>query len=77
VLLAGAKQTLELPTPEGSMNQQRYATFVVTLLLDEHGEVRRTKITHVQTGAEEVWAGWAEERLLIFIVTHRDRSLPE
>jgi hypothetical protein len=58
------------------MNEQRYGTFVVELLLDEHQEVRRTRVVHIQTGSEERWAGWDEERLLRFIVTHGELSLP-
>lgn len=49
------------------MNQYSYATFVVELLMDERGEVRRTRITHVQTATEQQWAGWDEERLLAFL----------
>jgi hypothetical protein len=59
------------------MNPQHYSTFVVEFLLDEHREVRRTRVVHVQTGSEERWAGWDEERLLRFIMTHDDLSLPE
>lgn len=59
------------------MNQQHYGTFVVEFLLDEHQEVRRTRVVHIQTGSEERWAGWDEERLLRFIVTHGDLSLPQ
>jgi hypothetical protein len=58
------------------MERQQYATFVLELLFDEHREVRRTRVVHVQTGAEERWAGSDEERLLRFIVTHSDLSLP-
>lgn len=46
------------------MDRASYATFVVELLLDEHGDVRRTRTVHVQTGAEQSWPGWDEQRLI-------------
>jgi hypothetical protein len=49
---------------------QHYETFVVELLMDERGEVRRTRVTYVPTGAEERWAGWDGMRLLRFILAH-------
>lgn len=52
--------------PSGS---QPYATFVVELLLDQHRDVRRTRVAHVQTGAHETWVGWDERSLLSFVVT--------
>jgi uncharacterized protein (DUF2461 family) len=59
------------------VDQRPYETFVVELLVNERRrEVRRTRVVHVQTGAEERWAGWDEERLLRFFVTHGDLSLP-
>lgn len=50
-----------------SDNGQHYATFRLELLLDPRNEVRRTRVSHVQSGAEENWAGWAAERLLRFV----------
>jgi hypothetical protein len=47
------------------VDQQPYETFVVELLVDEQRAVRRTRVAHVQTGAEERWAGWDDERLLV------------
>jgi hypothetical protein len=44
--------------------------------MDERGEVRRTRITHVQTATEQQWAGWDEERLLAFLV-HATRPSSE
>jgi Helix-hairpin-helix domain len=48
--------------------RQHYATFTVELLLDEMNDVRRTRATHVQGGAEGAWAGWQAERLVDFFV---------
>jgi hypothetical protein len=50
-------------------NTQSYATFVVELLQDASGEVRRTRVVHVQTNVEGRWAGWDGTRLLRFILT--------
>jgi hypothetical protein len=50
--------------PGQPTDRQQYSTFVVELLLDEHRAVRRTRVVHIQTGIEQVWAGWDEERLL-------------
>jgi hypothetical protein len=62
--------------PSVSVDRQQYETFVVELLVDEQGAVRRTRMVHVQTGTEERWAGWDEERLVRFVVTHGDFTLP-
>jgi hypothetical protein len=59
------------------MDGQGYDTFVVEFLKDEHCQVRRTRVVHVQTGVEERWAGWDAARLLRFVVTHGDLSPPE
>jgi hypothetical protein len=59
------------------VGQQPYETFVVELLMDEQRQVRRSRVVHVQTGAEEQWPGWDEERLLRFVVAHGDLPLPE
>jgi hypothetical protein len=48
------------------VNRQHYATFMVELLLDEENEVRRTRVAHVQGGAEDSWRGWRAEQLLAF-----------
>jgi hypothetical protein len=57
------------------LEQRPYATFVVELLLGQDGGVRRTRVVHVQTGAEQKWAGWDEERLLAFLGPAGPRSM--
>ncbi len=47
--------------------RQHYATFTLELLLGGD-EVRRTRIVHIQSNAEETWAGWEEGRVFNFIV---------
>jgi hypothetical protein len=65
--------------PAGSVstgNRQRYATFIIELLLDEDNNVRRTRMVHVQEGQEDTWAGWTETRLLDFVTGHAALRLP-
>jgi hypothetical protein len=45
---------------------QRYATFTVELLLDARNRVHRTRIVHLQDGAEQAWSGWSNDRLFTF-----------
>jgi hypothetical protein len=79
--MARAPETLpqELPAPETfapgdatatPASRQHYATFTVELLLDEENAVRRTRVTHIQVGAEEAWSGWRPTRLVDFFVRH-------
>ena len=49
---------------------QRYASFHVELLLDVDDSVRRTKVHHHQSGTDEAWAGWDEDRLLALLRDH-------
>lgn len=58
------------------MDREPYATFVVELLLDEHGSVRRTRVVHVQTGLEQRWPGWDGQRLVSLILGATGPSQP-
>ncbi|HVD13934.1 MAG TPA: hypothetical protein VNK73_05755 [Actinomycetota bacterium] len=49
---------------------QSYDTFVVELLVDEHREIRRTRVDHVQSGVRETWPGWEEDLLVTFMLAH-------
>src|SRR5262245_25636462 len=49
-------------------DRQHYATFTVELLLGEENNVRRTRITHVQSAAEDTWPDWQVEQLVDFFV---------
>jgi hypothetical protein len=60
----------EPPPDEPTSDREHYATFVVELLLAEDGRVRRTRVVHVQTGAEDRWPNWNGPRLLDFVVAH-------
>ena len=56
--------------PLPSEPDQRYVSFHVELLLDVDDSVRRTKVHHHQSGTDEAWAGWDEDRLLALLREH-------
>ena len=60
-----------------TMNRQHYATFMVELLLDEENDVRRTRVAHVQGGAEDSWAGWHATQLLAFFTQSAQIQTPQ
>jgi len=66
----GQARELAGPEPEASVPRQHYAAFHVEFLLESDNRVRRTKVSHHQTDARDVWSGWDGERLLAFL---RDR----
>jgi len=56
-----------------------YSFFTVHLLLDDNKNVKRTSVTHVQSqenSANDVWAGWDQERLFQFIKESAALHLP-
>lgn len=55
--------------------RQHYATFTVQLLLDEANAVRRTQVTHVQSGAADTWANWQADRLTGFFIQRGELHL--
>lgn len=57
-------------------NGQHYATFTVELLLEGNNAVRRTRITYVQAGIPDSWAGWDGDRLLRFLEEKAELRLP-
>jgi predicted flap endonuclease-1-like 5' DNA nuclease len=69
-----AESLAEATTPAA---RQHYATFTVELLLDEVNDVRRTRATHIQGGAEDAWAGWQAERLVDFFVRRAAMRSPQ
>jgi hypothetical protein len=58
-------------------SRQHYATFKVELLLDENGDVRGTRVAHIQSGLKENWGGWEESRLVRFFVRCAEVQLPK
>lgn len=51
---------------ERSSGEQRDEKFVVEMLLNHNGDVKRTRAKHARTGELEEWDGWREERLINF-----------
>ncbi|MEN9934935.1 MAG: ribosomal protein [Chloroflexota bacterium] len=51
---------------------QQLEVFTVELLLGEDRSVRRTRVRHVKSGADEVWAGWDEARLAGTVAAHAE-----
>lgn len=51
---------------ERSSDEQRDEKFVVELLLNHDGDVKRARAKHMRTGELEEWDGWREERLINF-----------
>jgi Helix-hairpin-helix domain len=58
-------------------NGLRRADFAVTLQLNAGNSVIQTHIMHMQSGSEEMWDGWVEERLLSFFIQRAYLSLAE
>ena len=56
--------------PLPSEPDQHYASFHIELLLDVDDSVRRTKVRHHQSGTDEAWPGWDEDRLLALLRDH-------
>jgi hypothetical protein len=61
---AGGREALRLPGGE------RLDAFVLRMALAPDGEPQRCTATHVRTGTEQVWAGWAPAELARFIEEH-------
>ncbi len=66
----GQARELAEPPPEPPLPRQHYAAFHVEFLLESDNSVRRTRVHHHQTDADDAWPGWDQERLLAFL---RDR----
>ena len=52
------------------------ANFTAELLLSQAGAVRGTRVAHVQSGAQEAWAGWDERKLIDFFTRSARLELP-
>jgi hypothetical protein len=63
--------------PLPSEPNQHYASFHIELLLDVDNSVRRTKVHHHQTGNDEAWPGWDEDRLLALLRDHIPLMAPQ
>ena len=71
--LAASQATSERSADEAAAyGRQHYASFTMQLLLDEANEVRRTRVTHIQSGQSGIWSGWYPAYLMDFVVQHAE-----
>jgi hypothetical protein len=54
---------------------QHRADFAVKLQLNADNTVSQTHVMHMQSGGEEIWDGWIDERLISFFVQRANLSL--
>ncbi len=57
-------------------NDQHYESFLVRVLLNEDGSIRRTTVRHVGTGAERQWPGLGRDALPDFIEARAGSAAP-
>jgi hypothetical protein len=62
------------PEPDET-SRQHYETFTVELLVSEEKMIRRTRITRVQDGTQDSWAGFELEKLVEFIRKNTDLEI--
>jgi hypothetical protein len=74
--LARRKERVKRKTPDSPASRQHYETFAIELLLDEAKEVRRTRVSHAQSGETALWAGWDGARLVNVLVQRAALQLP-
>jgi len=74
--LTRRKESAKRKAPDSPASRQHYETFAIELLLDEAKEVRRTRVSHAQSGETALWAGWDEARLVNVLVQRAALQLP-
>jgi predicted flap endonuclease-1-like 5' DNA nuclease len=72
---APASSAAEVPHGAAS-DGQHYESFLVRVLLNEDGSVRRTMAQHIRTGAERHWPGLERQALPEFIETAIGSAAP-
>lgn len=55
-----------IPDKEEASEGQHYSSFATELLLGDGNEVIHTRVMNIQTGDEEIWGGWDENRFVSF-----------
>lgn len=65
-----------LASPLPSEPSQHYTSFHIELLLDVDNSVRRTKVHHHQSGTDDAWPGWDEDKLLALMRGHLPLMVP-
>jgi Helix-hairpin-helix domain len=63
-------------TPPEPTDTQHYEPFAVTMLFNEDGSIRDTRMEHLRTGDVRRWAGWAPEAMLDFVMTATSAAVP-
>lgn len=58
------------------MEPQHLSTFTLELLLDKDNDVRRSHITHIESGEEDAWDSWQDRRLVNFLVHRAGLNVP-
>jgi hypothetical protein len=53
--------------PGGPGRAQRAESFVLEVVLDEQGTIRRTSVLHVADSEQESWAGWEPQGVVDFV----------
>ncbi len=71
-LASRMEQTAET---SAAADSQHRADFAVKLQLNADNTVGQTHVMHMQSGGEEIWDGWAEERLINFFAQRANLSL--
>lgn len=65
---AGQARKLAPQTEPAAETSQSRADFAVKLQLNPDNTVSQTHVMHMQSGEEEMWDGWAEERMNSFFI---------
>jgi hypothetical protein len=50
--------------------RQHYENFTIEFLVDEKHAIRRTRVSHIQSGDADTWAGWEARQLFDFLARH-------
>jgi hypothetical protein len=75
-LATSSSSTGREPDEVMSVEPQHTATFSLEFSLNEDNSVRRTRISHIQSGFEETWDGWQDTRLRGFLEQRAGLFLP-
>jgi len=70
-----ASQTEPVSETSAAADSQQRADFAVKLQFNADNTVSQTHVMHMQSGGEEVWDGWIEERLINFFVHRANLSV--
>ena len=66
----GAETPQERRLAQSSEPPERHDSFVLTLSVDEHGNVQRSTIRHTRTGIEDTRQCWSPAHLAEFVADH-------